>query len=82
MTRRVEQRVGIVLERGPVLLGLGGGLPFLQFFDRLLQHLWVLQQVVADDALDLAALCVGNGLGGCGGAAEREQDRGSEGKGR
>ena len=39
LARRIEHRLGVVLDRRLVLLGLVGGLLLLQLGDRFLQHL-------------------------------------------
>ena len=59
LVRRGEQRLGIVLDGGLVLLGLGRGLPPLQFGDGFLQHFRILDQIFAHDGADLVALRLG-----------------------
>ena len=58
MTWRGEENsaVGVVLDRGLVLFGFGGGLALLQLGHRLLQHFGMRDQIVVHDLLDRAAL--------------------------
>ena len=51
------------LDRGFVLFGFRGALPLLKFGHRLLQHFRMRDQIVAHDALDLAALISGKLVG-------------------
>ena len=64
VARRVEDRIGILGDAGLVLLGFGGGLALAQFGHRLFEHLGMGDQIVPDDALDVAALDVGEALRG------------------
>src|SRR5205085_8479888 len=78
LARRIEQRIRLVLDRGPRFLGFGELLVLLELRHRLLQRLGVLEQVVLDDLLDLAALRGGEILRGrrqCG-----ERKRGGKGE--
>ena len=56
LTRRIEDRLGVVLDRGLVFRGFVGGLLLLQLGHRLLQHFRMLDEIFADDLFDLAAL--------------------------
>ena len=47
-----------------MLLGLGDALALAQLGHRLFQHLGMLEQIFADDLLDIAALRVGETLRG------------------
>ena len=70
VARRVEQDFGIVLDRRLVLFGLALGLALLKFGDCVLQHLRIVEQVLADDAFDFGALRVRNGLSWCNSGSE------------
>src|SRR6185437_5139374 len=61
-----------------VLLFFGGGLPLVQFVDRLLEDFGMRSQVASDDLLDVAALGVGKALRRSGRrrAAKREREQG------
>ena len=59
----------MLLDRRLVLLDLGDRLPLLQFGDRLLQDLRVLQKIFADDLFEFAPLLRSDRLGERGGAA-------------
>src|SRR5262245_6604961 len=56
LPRRAEQGFRILLDRRLVLLVLSSGLPFVELVHRVLKHFRVRNQVLADNALDLAAL--------------------------
>ena len=56
LPRRAEQGFRILLDRGLVLLRLRRCLPLVELVHRLLKHLRVCDQVLADNTLDLTAL--------------------------
>ncbi len=71
--------LALLLDRGLVLLDVGGGLALLQLGHRLLQHFRMGDQIVVHDLLDLAAL---GGREFVGAAALRQrkcQQRGADG---
>src|SRR5207302_10332605 len=59
-----EDRVGVVGDALFVLLGFGGALALGEFGHRLFEHFGMRDQVIADDGLDVAALGIGEVLGG------------------
>ena len=79
LARRIEQRLGVVLDRRARLFGFGDGLLLLELRHHLLQHFGMLEQVLLDDLLDLAALRVEKSCAGAGvHAGERERGGGEQ----
>jgi hypothetical protein len=78
LARGIENRLGVVLDRGLVLRGFIGGLLLLQLGHRVLQHFGMRDQILADDLFDLAALRVRDGLRVAGECAKRQDDAGRE----
>ena len=63
LPRRAEKLGAVLADAGAMLFRFRRGLPFLELAHYVLQQLGVAQQVILDDALDLAALIAAEGLG-------------------
>src|SRR5579883_1465485 len=74
--RRVEDRIRVLRDHRLMLGLVCGRLAFGQFVHRLLEDLGVADEVVPDDAFDVALLGVVEALGRGGPAAQRERDQG------
>src|SRR3984893_3150002 len=72
---RGEKRGAVLLDAGAMLFRLGHLLPLVELVHHVLQQLGMAQQVVLDDALDLAALRVAEGLRLRGNGRQGQQDR-------
>src|SRR5262249_45126407 len=81
-SRRVEDRAGVLGNAFLVLLCFRGGLSLGKLCHRLFQHLWMRDEIILDDGLDLAALGVGEALRGRNRrhaeSGERNQGRGEQ----
>src|SRR5262249_2337236 len=63
LPRRAEKLSTVLGDAGAMLFRFRRGLPLLELAHYVLQQLGVAQQVILDDALDLAALIAAEGLG-------------------
>src|SRR6266700_2907722 len=71
LARRVEQRLTVLLDAVPVLDCIGVALALFELAEDFLKHLGMGDEIVLDDAFDLAALGIGERLG----ARRRRGDR-------
>src|SRR5215467_14283419 len=72
---RGEKRGAVLLDAGAMLFRLGHLLALVELVHHVLQQLGMAQQIVLDDALDLAALRVAEGLRLRGSGRQGQQDR-------
>src|SRR5262249_37285849 len=77
LARRGKDCGAVILDGGAVLVGLRQRLALLELVHHLLQELGMAEQIILDDALDLAALLSGEGLRGSG-SRRREDQRDRE----
>ena len=71
LARRVEQRLTVLLDAVPVLGCIGVALALFELVEDFLKHLGMGDEIVLDDAFNLAALGIGERLG----ARRRRGDR-------